>query len=325
MSPQKIFITGASGCIGQYISELLIQQTDCELYLLVRNPDKLKINYKARSGVNIIVGDLQEIEKFSDILSTMNRAILTAAAWGGELETTTINITKTLKLLSLLSLENCQQVIYFSTASILDRNNELLSEAGTIGTEYIRTKYECFTRLSEVAIAPRITPVFPTLVFGGGSDNKPLSHLSGGLPEIVKYIDIIRHLQADGSFHFIHGQDIARVILYLIQNPDKHTGQKLVLGNQSLTANEAVEQVCQYLGKKISWRIPLSINLANIIIKVFRIQMAQWDRFCMEYRHFSYQNPFNPQALGMQTYCPTLGDLLKISGVPVLKNKESRE
>jgi nucleoside-diphosphate-sugar epimerase len=315
MSQKKIFITGASGCIGQYISELLIQETDYELYLLVRNPDKLKINYQARSGVHILVGDLQEIEKFSDLLPTMNQAILTAAAWGGEAETTTVNITKTLKLLSLLSLENCEQVVYFSTASILDRNNQLLSEAGEIGTEYIRTKYECFTRLPEVAIAPRITPVFPTLVFGGGSDNKPLSHLSGGLPELVKYINIIRHLKADGSFHFIHGQDIARVILYLVQNPGKYAGEKLVLGNQSLTADEAVEQVCQYLGKKVSWHIPLSLTLANVIIKVFRIQMAEWDRFCMQYRHFSYQNPINPKVLGLEAYCPTLGDVLKFSGV----------
>ncbi|PSB02733.1 NAD-dependent epimerase/dehydratase family protein [Merismopedia glauca] len=315
MSPKKIFITGASGCIGQYISELLIQETDYELYLLVRNPDKLKINYQARSGVNILVGDLQEIEKFSDLLPTMNQAILTAAAWGGELETTTVNITKTLKLLSLLSLENCEQVIYFSTASILDRDHNLLSEAGEIGTEYIRTKYECFTRLPEVAIAPRITSVFPTLVFGGGSDNKPLSHLSGGLSEVVKYIDIIRHLKADGSFHFIHGQDIAQVVLYLIQHPGEYAGQKLVLGNQCLTADEAVEQACHYLGKKVSWRIPLSLGLANVIINVFRIQMAAWDRFCLQYRHFNYHNPVNPARLGMKAYYPTLDDIFRTSGV----------
>lgn len=315
MPQKKIFITGASGCIGQYISELLIQETDCELYLLVRNPDKLKIDYKARSGVHILEGDLQEIEKFSDILPKMNQAILTAAAWGGEAETKAVNITQTLKLLSLLSLENCEQVVYFSTASILGRNNELLPEAGEIGTEYIRTKYECFTRLGETAIAPRIVTVFPTLVFGGGSDNKPISHLSGGLSEVVKYIDLIRHLKADGSFHFIHGRDIAQVVLYLAQNPGKYAGQKLVLGNACLTANQAVEQACRYLGKKVSWRIPLSLSLANLIINVFRIQMAAWDRFCLQYRHFSYQDPINPAKFGMEAYAPTLGDVLKASGI----------
>ncbi|MDE5120331.1 MAG: SDR family oxidoreductase, partial [Trichodesmium sp. St19_bin1] len=43
MSHKRIFITGASGCIGHYIVEFLIQNTHHELYLLVRNPDKLKV------------------------------------------------------------------------------------------------------------------------------------------------------------------------------------------------------------------------------------------------------------------------------------------
>ncbi|MGB3558972.1 MAG: SDR family oxidoreductase, partial [Geitlerinemataceae cyanobacterium] len=45
---KRIFITGASGCIGQYITETLIQNTQHELYLLVRNPDKLKIKLDVR-------------------------------------------------------------------------------------------------------------------------------------------------------------------------------------------------------------------------------------------------------------------------------------
>lgn len=48
MNAKKIFITGASGCIGHYLVETLIQQTNHELYLLVRNRDKLKIDSKAR-------------------------------------------------------------------------------------------------------------------------------------------------------------------------------------------------------------------------------------------------------------------------------------
>ncbi|MEO1184834.1 MAG: NAD(P)-dependent oxidoreductase, partial [Cyanobacteria bacterium J06636_27] len=34
MSQKRILVTGASGCIGHYISELLIQETQHELYLL---------------------------------------------------------------------------------------------------------------------------------------------------------------------------------------------------------------------------------------------------------------------------------------------------
>lgn len=171
---KRIFITGASGCIGHYMTEALINNTDCELYLLVRNPDKLQFDYRSRRGIHILVGDLSRIEEYADLLEDINIAILAATAWGGKDETYDINVVKTLALIDLLDPKVCQRIIYFSTASILDRNNQLLLPASQFGHDYIQTKYECFTRLGELAIADRIVAVFPTLVFGG-EDNKPYS------------------------------------------------------------------------------------------------------------------------------------------------------
>jgi nucleoside-diphosphate-sugar epimerase len=311
---QRILVTGASGCIGHYISEILIQQTQAELYLLVRNPQKLQVDTTVRPGIHVLQGDMQNISQFADLLPTIDVAVLTATAWGGE-QTFDINVTKTLQLLSLLNAERCQQVIYFSTASVLDAHNQPLQEAGEIGTDYIRSKYECLHKISQLAIAPKITTVFPTLVLGGDA-KKPYSHLTSGIPEVTKYINLIRFLKADGSFHFIHGQDIATVVKYLILNPPPSDApRRLVLGQARLTANQAIEELCSYLGKKIYFRIPLSLSLANFIIAIFRIQMAAWDRFCMNYRHFTYETVINPNSFDLPNYCATMSDVLKISGV----------
>lgn len=308
-------MTGASGCIGHYIAEALIQQTEHELFFLVRNPDKLKIDCTIRDGITVLQGDMQQIERFSRLLKTMDAAILTAAAWGGMQETYDINVVKTIRLMNLLDPEVCQQVIYFSTASILDRNNQLLKQAGQIGTDYIKTKFNCFKQLSRLAIAPQITTVFPTLVFGGDI-HKPYSHLSAGLPEIAKLVNLIRFFKADGSFHFIHGLDIAQVVLHLLEHPPgQGESHQLVLGNAPITVNRAVEEVCQYFNKRIYLRIPLSIQLANFFIVLFRVQMASWDRFCLTYRHFTYQNPVSPAIYGRVPYCATVADLLKLSGI----------
>lgn len=323
MNPKRIFLTGASGCIGHYIAEALIEETQHELYLLVRNPDKLGFDCEARPGITVLQGDLRQIDRFADLLKTMDAAILAATAWGGSQEAFDINVVKTIRLMDLLNPAVCEQVIYFSTASILDRDNNLLKEAGQLGTEYIRSKYDCLGRLSKLAIAPKITALFPTLVLGGDA-NKPYSHISSGLGGVVKWVDIIRWFQADGSFHFIHARDIAQVVRYLIDHPidynlavesDGMSSNRLVLGNPRLTVNQAVEEVCAYLGKKIYFRLPLSPWLANLFIVLFRIQMASWDRFCLDYRHFTYQNPVNPETFGLPTYCPTLTDVLKISGI----------
>lgn len=319
MSQKRILVTGASGCIGHYLTEALIKETDHELYLLVRNPSKLQVDTKARSGINVLQGDMQNIRQFADLLSTIDTAVLTATAWGGD-QTFDINVVKTIELLELLDPERCQQVIYFSTASVLDRYNQPLKEAGEIGTDYIRSKYDCLQKKEKLAIAPKITTVFPTLVLGGDA-NKPYSHLTSGIPEVTKYINLIRFLEADGSFHFIHGRDIATVVRYLIDHPPENDQpRRLVLGQAPLAANQAVEKLCTYLGKKIYFRIPISLALANLIIVLFRIQMAAWDRFCMNYRHFTYENFINPSSFGLPNYCATMSDVLKISGVEEAKN-----
>ncbi|OKH28579.1 NAD-dependent epimerase/dehydratase family protein [Chroogloeocystis siderophila] len=319
---KRILVTGASGCIGHYIGEALIQETCHELYLLVRNPQKLQVDTNYRPGVHVLQGDMQNIRAYTDLLQTIDTAILAATAWGGT-DTYDINVTKTQELLSLLS-PKCQQVIYFSTASILDRNGNLLPQAGEIGTDYIRSKYDCHQQLSQKEIASKTTILFPTLVIGGDA-NKPYSHLTSGLPEVTKWVDLIRFFQADGSFHFIHGRDIAQVVRYLVDRPPTaKESQSLVLGQAPLTVNQAVEEVCQYFDKKIYFRIPLTLSLANAIIALFRIQMAAWDRFCLDYRHFTYRNAVNPATFGLPNYCATLSDVLKISGIPP-RNKVIKE
>ena len=311
----RIFITGASGCIGHYLVETLIENTDHELFLMMRNPAKLKVSIDQRVGIHILKGDMQGVAQFADLLKTMDTAILVATSWGDPKESYEINVEKTLELMSLLDPERCQQVIYFSTASILDRDNMPLKEAGEIGTDYVRTKYICHEKMGELAIAPKITTVFPTLVFGG-SDTKPYSHISGGLPEVAKYIGIIRFISADGSLHFIHAKDIAEVVRHLVDHPPSPgDSREIVIGNPAKTANEVVADISQYLGKRRYFTIPLSLSLANAIIKIFNIRMADWDRFCMRYRHFTYQNPVTPSHFGLKDHYPTVADVIRSAGV----------
>ncbi len=320
MESKRVFLTGASGCIGHYLAELLIQQTDYELYLLVRNPDKLKFNYQARTGINLLKGDLRYIERYTSLLKNMDAAVLIATAWGGVQETFDVNVSKTVRLVQLLNPEICEQVIYFSTASILDHKNKLLKEATQLGTEYIRSKYDAKQRLNKLKQSPPITTLYPTLVLGGDPD-KPYSHLSSGLPEIVKWLNVIRWFKADGSFHFIHAYDIAQIVFCLLKNtPEPGQNREFVLGNSPLTANQAVAEACQYFQKKIGFQISLSPDLAELIINLLgligvKIQLAPWDRFCMTYRHFTYESAVNPTTFGLDPYCSTLTDALRIAGI----------
>ncbi len=319
----RILVTGASGCVGHYLSETLIQNTDHELFLFVRNPAKLQVDVNVRPGIHVVTADMMEIEKQAELLKTINVAVLTAAGWGGQ-EAFDINYTKTHILFDLLDPQVCQQIIYFSTQSVLDRHNQLLPEAGKIGTDYIMSKYQCLDKLTQSKNAPdgaqhiaaKITTVFPTLVFGG-DDTKPYSFLSADLTNISKYAGLLQWFTADGSFHFVHGKDIAEVVRYLIAHPEiaDKFDRRIVLGNKLVTADAGIKEICAYFGKKSPFQIPLSIAIANFFIKLFKIQMADWDRFCLDYRHFSATNPVSPATFGLVCYAPTITDVFRTRGL----------
>ena len=63
---KRILVTGASGCIGHYLSEALIQETEHELYLLVRNPNKLQLDTQSRPGITVLQGDMGQIGQFAN-------------------------------------------------------------------------------------------------------------------------------------------------------------------------------------------------------------------------------------------------------------------
>ncbi|XGB41356.1 MAG: NAD(P)-dependent oxidoreductase [Nodosilinea sp. LVE1205-7] len=310
----RVFMTGASGCIGHYILELLLQSDRYEIFLLLRHPDKLDFTLQNHPRVHILQAGLGEIEQYTDLLSTIDIAILTAAAWGDPGYVMDINTSANLTLMKRLDPHRCQQVIYFSTASILGPQSQPIPEAYEFGTDYIRSKYECHHQLTKLALYPKVTTVFPTLVFGGDA-HKPYSFISAGIKDVTQWIGLIRFFRAEAGFHFAHARDIAAVVNYLIDHPSTTGYREYVIGNPALSANQAVEQTCAYLGKPIWFRIPLSLWLADVLIKVFRIKMAPWDYFCLKNPHFVYAGAVNPASFGLVTYCSTLADLLQVHGI----------
>jgi nucleoside-diphosphate-sugar epimerase len=321
---QRVFITGGSGCIGHYILEQLLASDRYDLFLLLRHPEKLQLPVKQDPRVQILPGGLGDIQQYADLLRTMDLAILTAAAWGGDADYVfATNVDNNLTLMGLLDPQRCQQVIYFSTASILDPQSQPLEAADQFGTDYIRSKYACHHHLPELALYPKITTVFPTLVFGGDTD-KPYSFISAGLADVTRWVGLIRFFRAEAGFHFAHAQDIASVVHYLLEHPSTTGYREYVLGNSPLSVDQAVEQTCAYLGQPIWFRIPLSLWLADRLITLFRVQMAPWDYYCLNHPQFVYQGAVSPASFGLTPYCADLADLLRVHGLPQRGNDLSQ-
>ena len=325
--PQRILITGASGCVGQYTAETLLRRSDAELLLLLRDPAKLTAVPADHPRITLLVGDLRELDPHAAAIATADRVIHTATAWGDPERAEQVNVVAVKKLLSLLDPERIEQVIYFSTASILDRQLRLLEEAKAHGTEYIQTKARCLVDLENHPLAERIVAVFPTLVFGGRvgpGDPHPTSYLTAGVKEAFPWLWLAKWLRTDASFHFIHAADIATVCAHLATTPHQanpESGQgavrRLVLGQAPITINQAVATLVRW---RRGWVPPVGLDLTpwliEGLIKLLRIEVNAWDRFSIRQRHFVHEPVSPPERFGLTSYAPTLEAVLETAGVP---------
>jgi nucleoside-diphosphate-sugar epimerase len=243
---KNLLITGANGCVGQYLVDWFLKNTKFRLYLMVRDKSKLPISVQENKKVKLMVCDIRESNKYKKEISQINYLIHTATAWGDPKRAYEVNIKAFEELLEMLDIEKLEKIIYFSTASILDAKTELMRESLIYGTEYIQTKYECFQRLRESSFAEKTFAVFPTLVFGGNLGKKskyPVSYLTSGLKEIGKWLWIARFLKLDSKFHFIHANDIAQICGFLIKNhkEEQYKGfRKFVLGQKFISIDDAI-------------------------------------------------------------------------------------
>ncbi|MEB3261092.1 MAG: NAD(P)-dependent oxidoreductase [Cyanobacteriota bacterium] len=323
----RILITGASGCVGQYIADHLFRHTEAHLLLLLRDPEKLTAVPRSDPRITLLVGDLRELDPHAEAIASAQRVIHTATAWGDPERARAVNVVAVKRLLSLLDPDRLEQVIYFSTASILDRNLRLLQEALPHGTEYIQTKAQCLMDLEAHPLAERIVAVFPTLVFGGdleGPHRHPTSYLTAGLVEAARWLWLARWLRAEASFHFIHAADIATVCAHLAttpHQPNPEAGQgpvrRLVLGQAPMTVNEAVAILCRWRGV---WRPPVGLELRGWLIegliRLLRLEVNAWDRFSIRQRHFVHDPVSPPERFGYVSFAPTLEEVLEHAWLP---------
>ena len=326
-APARILITGASGCVGQHIAAQLYRDTDAELLLLLRDPAKLTAVPANDPRITLLVADLRELTPHAGAIATATRVIHTATAWGDPERAMAVNVVAVKQLLAFTSPEWLEQVIYFSTASLLNRQLELLPEALSEGTEYIQTKALCLQQLEQHPLAERIVAVFPTLVFGGAVDGKgpfPTSYLTAGLGEACRWLWLAKWLRADASFHFIHAADIAQVCCHLAtrphqSNPEPGQGalRRLVLGQPAISVDATVSQLCRWRRR---WRPPLGLNLQGALIealiKLLRIEVNAWDRFSIRQRHFVHEPVSPPERFGLVSHAASLAAVFEQARLP---------
>ncbi len=323
---KNLLITGANGCVGQYLVDWFLKNTKFRLYLMVRDKSKLPISVQENKKVKLMVCDIRESNRYKKEISQINYLIHTATAWGDPKRAYEVNIKAFEELLEMLDIEKLEKIIYFSTASILDTQTELMRESLIYGTEYIQTKYECFQRLRESSFAEKTFAVFPTLVFGGNLGKKskyPVSYLTSGLKEIGKWLWLARFLKLDSKFHFIHANDIAQICGFLIKNhkEEQYKGfRKFVLGQKFISIDDAIITLLKKHNMRRFFAIPLTKKILKILLRILPIQTTPWDSFSIKKYDFNHVPITNPETFKLKSYAKSLNDILRLSKLPSCNN-----
>tara|TARA_Y100001933_G_scaffold259823_1_gene310599 strand:- start:838 stop:1818 length:981 start_codon:yes stop_codon:yes gene_type:complete len=317
---KNLLITGSNGCVGRYLIDWFLKNSDYEIQLMVRNPNNLPRSVKRNKRISLLTCDIRNCNIFKKEISKINYLIHTATAWGDPIRAYEVNIIAFENLLGMLNRNNLEKIIYFSTASILDEKTNLMKEALTYGTEYIQTKYQCYERLKKSSFAEKTIVVFPTLVFGGTlsiNSRYPVSYLTEGLKQSYDWLWLARFFKINSKFHFIHAKDIAQICGYLIKDNQKEIGFKnYVLGQKSITIDEAILTLLETYGLKRYFALKINKAIIKFLLKVLPIQATNWDIFSIKKYNFDHKPVTNPETFGLNSYAKSLKDVLKSAKLP---------
>jgi dihydroflavonol-4-reductase len=262
----KIFITGGTGFIGRYTTELL-SNTNHQLKLLTRKTsDTTFLNYP---NSTVVKGDLNDKESLLNGMENCDSVINIAGHytfWEPDKRIySEVNIDGTRNVLECALEMGVKKVVHISTAGVFGKPDEQpFNEESTPGplrfSEYFRTKYEG-DRIAWDLYKKKGLPlvvIYPVCVLGAG-DTKA----SG------RYIkDLIgRNLPAtvfkDEIFSFVYVKDVAQAIINALEK-ENNIGEKYLVGNHRYKWREINEMISEISGVPLpKFNMPNSLTMLN--------------------------------------------------------------
>ncbi|WP_374833679.1 NAD-dependent epimerase/dehydratase family protein [Paenochrobactrum pullorum] len=171
----KVFVTGATGCLGNYLSRYLSAQGH---QVVAQGRDIQAARGLVAAGITFLPFDLRgdyPDAAFKSVDIIFHCAAL-SSAWGTAEAFQTINVTATQRLLSAATKAQVQKFVFASSPSIYangkDRFN--LSEEASLPnhfpSHYARTKYEaeCLVMAADQQNGMRTTAIRPRAIYGAG-------------------------------------------------------------------------------------------------------------------------------------------------------------
>jgi dihydroflavonol-4-reductase len=267
----KLFITGATGFIGNHLVRRLAQ-TEHRMRCLVRTPSKARLLEEL--GVEMTLGDVTDKNSVREGMQGCDAVIHVAGLFSwwekDKKRFWDVHVTGTRNVMEAALDTGVAKVVHVSTPLIYGKPAACpFTEESPVGpvrfSEYARTKYEAEQiawQLHEQRGLPLVV-VSPGAVLGPG-DTTPSGqfikdYLQGYLPVAAFRKSITT---------WVHVRDVAEAIVKALEK-EGNLGEKYLLGKYSLTFQEYMALLSEISGAPMPRWFPDSITLAVV-------QLGQW-------------------------------------------------
>ena len=277
---KNVFITGATGLIGSYIVQTLInanikKNTNIGIFCLVRSEKKARNMFGEYKFLHYIVGDVRNELKLDDRIDyIIHGASITASKVmiSKPVETLMTAIDGTRNVLELAKQMGTQSIVYVSSMEVYGvMNSEKRVQENTLGfvdNLKIRSTYPegkrvcenmCIAYGAEFGIDIKIARLAQT--FGTGvpfSENRVFAQFA---KSIINNENIILHTEGNSYGNYCYTMDTVSGILCILLRGQSGEAYNIVNEDTTMSIRDMAEMVTRNLGSNIhvEYDIPESL------------------------------------------------------------------
>lgn len=275
----KVFITGATGFIGNNLVTKLLEKGYL-VKVLVRNQSRLeKFNWKNK--VDVLYGDILEPDSFENKINDCEVVIHSAAmvAWWSRIwdKIYTTNVIGTRNVLNEALRTNCKKFIHISSVAAIGygENGESITEEhpynwGKFKIVYMETKHEAELEVKK-AFEKGLNAIIvnPANVWGVGD-------IRGRRVPLLKAIRFGFPFYTKGGTNFVDVDAVCEAIINAINFGKK--GERYILGGDNLSIKEFLGMIAEELNCRKPFiqisKFPISLYsyAQECVAPIFRFQ-----------------------------------------------------
>jgi nucleoside-diphosphate-sugar epimerase len=281
MAKKKILITGATGFIGERLTQRLLQEGN-EVRALCRSPKKARALLPQETC--IIEGDLDKVEALEKAMDGCEEVYHLAAyakVWDKDPQAFyRVNVEGAERVAKAALTCGVRRLVFTSTAGVLgpSPDGKAVDESQTpvvLSTEYERTKAEAERVMQRyVEQGLDVVIVNPTRVFGPGQLNE-----SNAVTKLIALYRKGKFRFYPGSGHqfgnYVYVEDVVRGHLLAMEKGRK--GERYILGGHNVSYRELFDKVAEVLGKRYVM-IPLPLPLMMTVARFEQWKADTWGR-----------------------------------------------